>query len=335
MIPTTMTALVHREYGGADVLKLESLSVPSPTPNQVLVLISAASLNPADIYLMQGQPGILRFGMGLRKPKPRVPGSDFAGEVVAVGKNVTDWKPGDRVFGAAATGSLAQFATARAGHIAHLPSGLNPAHAAASVMAALAAHDVLVAGGLDPAMDATGQQVLIIGGSGGIGSFAIQLAARAGAEVTAVCSTRNVERVRSLGAHAVVDYTQQDVAALTTKFDLIFDNVGATPMETLHALTSPTGVVLPNSGLPGPDGGAMSRVFKATVRRIFRRRRYRTFFSTPSRTALDRIAGQLSDGTIIPLLDSTVPLKRGAEAVARVASGHSSGKAIVAVSLAP
>ncbi|WP_062130925.1 NAD(P)-dependent alcohol dehydrogenase [Demequina aestuarii] len=328
-LPATMAVIAQHRYGEADDLAATRLPVPTPGPRDVLVRVAAAALNPADVFLMRGRPKVLRLAAGARRPKVTVRGSDVAGEVVAVGADVAHWRRGDRVFGEASSGSLAEYALARGDRIARVPEGVPWVDAAASVMAALAARDGLVAGGLPPDADANGKRVLIIGASGGIGSFAVQLATHAGAHVTAVCSGRNADAVRALGAHAIVDYTRESVADLPAWFDVIFDNVGATPMEELHALTSATGVVLPNSGLPGPDGGPLMRVARCHARRVLLRRRYRAFLSTPSTAALESIAGALRDGTLSPLLDVVLPLERGSEAMARVASGHARGKVVV------
>lgn len=332
VLPATMTAIAQREYGEADVLAPEQLTVPAPGPHQVLMRVEAAALNPADVFLMRGRPGVLRLSLGLRRPSQPVRGSDVAGTVVAAGAKVERWRRGDRVFGEAASGSLAQFAAAADDRIARMPDGVAAADAAASVMAALAARDGLSAGGLAPGVDGSGERVLIIGASGGIGSFAVQMAKAAGAHVTAVCSGRNAEAVRALGADAVVDYTQESVTDLPAWFDLIFDNVGATPMAALLALTTPTGVVLPNSGLDGADGGAIARVVKAQARRVLLRHRYRAFYSTPTTAKLEAIATLLESGTLTPLVDSVLPLERGSEAMARVASKHARGKVVVTVS---
>lgn len=326
-IPTTMTALVQHEYGEADALAINQIPVPQPQPHQVLIRVEAAALNPADVFQMRGKPAVMRLAFGLRRPKVSVRGSDVAGEVVAVGNKVQGWRKGDRVFGEAATGSLGDFACASATRIGRISDGVKAADAAASVMAALAARDGLTAGEIGP--DASGKRVLIIGASGGIGSFAVQMAKNSGAHVTGVCSTRNVETVKALGADAAVDYTRERVTDLEPGFDLVFDNVGAVPMAALHELTSPSGVVIPNSGLDGPDGGALMRVLKATLRRALLRKRYRTYLSTPSTAALEHIAQLLAAGDLVPLVDSVLPLDRGSEALARVASGHARGKVVV------
>lgn len=328
-LTSTMIAIAQDRYGDSDQLSARALPVPAPGPHDVLIRVEAAALNPADVFMMRGRPRVLRVVAGARRPRVKVRGSDVAGEVVAAGAKVTRWRRGDRVFGEASSGSLAEYTLAKDDRIARVPDGVEWTDAAASVMAALAARDGLAAAGLAPGADATGTRVLIIGASGGIGSFAVQLATHAGAHVTAVCSGSNADAVRALGAHAVVDYTRDRVTDLPAWFDVVFDNVGAIPMEALHALTSPTGVVLPNSGLPGPDGGPLMRVARTHARRALLRRRYRAFLSVPSTAALEQIAAALADGTLTPLLDAVLPLDQGSEAMARVASGHARGKVVV------
>ncbi|WP_084039116.1 NAD(P)-dependent alcohol dehydrogenase [Demequina sp. NBRC 110053] len=328
-LPTTMKAIVQTRYGEADVLTSASLPLPAPEPDHVLIRVEAAALNPADVFYVRGVPRMVRLDGGLRRPKSSVRGHDVAGEVVAVGDRVQHWRRGDRVFGEAASGSLAEYATAAADRIARIPASVGAVDAAASAMAALAARDGLDAAGMPAGTDASGMRVLVIGASGGIGSFAVQMAKSAGAHVTGVCSTRNVDTVRALGADAVLDYTREAVTDLPAWFDVIFDNVGAVPMESLHALTTPTGVVLPNSGLDGPDGGALMRVVRTHARRLLLRRRYRGFVSTPSTAKLEAIARLLADGAVTPLIDEVLPLARGSEAMARVASGHARGKVVV------
>jgi NADPH:quinone reductase-like Zn-dependent oxidoreductase len=176
-----------------------------------------------------------------------------------------------------------------------------------------------------------GDRVLVIGASGGIGSFAVQLAKASGAHVTGVCSTRNIDAVRGLGANAVVDYTMQRVSALEGPFDLIFDNVGATPMLALERMASPTGLVLPNSGENGPDGGALARVVKANWHGRVRRKRLASFYSAPTRDNLELLGGMLANGTITPLVDTMFTLDHAADAMARVASRHARGKVVVSV----
>ncbi|WP_297081935.1 NAD(P)-dependent alcohol dehydrogenase [uncultured Demequina sp.] len=328
-LPQTMTAISHTTYGEADSLASAELQVPTPGPDQVLIRVDAAALNPADVFMMRGRPRMLRLVGGLTRPKVQVRGTDVAGEIVAVGAKVEHWRRGDRVFGEAASGSMAQYATASADRIARIPDGVSATDAAASVMAALAARDGLDAAGMPADTSAEGTRVLIVGASGGIGSFAVQMATAQGAHVTGVTSGRNADAVRALGADAIVDYTRESVTDLPAWFDVIFDNVGAVPMESLHALTTPTGVVLPNSGLDGADGGAMMRVLRANARRYLLRRRYRSFYSGPSTAKLEAIGAGLVSGEITPLIDEVLPLDRGSEAMARVASGHARGKVVL------
>ena len=322
---TTMRAAVQRRYAGPDEIRVEAVPVPQPDEGEVVVEVHAAGVDRGVWHLATGRPLVIRaLGFGLRRPKQPVVGTDVAGIVVAVGAGVTHLTTGDEVFGTA-DGSYAQLAVAHADRLARKPAGTSMTDAGAMPVSAVTA----MAAVQDAAEVEAGQRVLVMGASGGVGSFAVQMAAGAGAHVTAVCSTRNVEAVRALGAHAVLDYTRERVTDLPDWFDAIVDNVGATPMESLHALTSPTGVVVPNSGLDGPDGGALMRVLRANARRALLRRRYRTFYSAPSTAKLERIGRDLASGALTPLIDSTLPLDRGSEAMARVASGHARGKVVV------
>lgn len=240
---TTMTAVTHRRYGETDVLARDTAPVPTPGSRDVLLRVKAAALNPADVFVMRGKPAIVRWGSGLRRPRRLIRGSDVAGIVEAVGADVTEWKVGDEVFGAG-RGTLAEFAVAREDHLARIPPDTTFEEAAGTTMAGLAALHGLRLHPVGP-----GDHVLVIGACGGIGSFAVQMAAAAGATVTGVCSGRNAQTVLDLGATHVIDYTSESVLDTDQRFDLIFDNAGANPMLALEKLTTPTGIVSFTSAL--------------------------------------------------------------------------------------
>jgi NADPH:quinone reductase-like Zn-dependent oxidoreductase len=322
---TTMTAVTHHRYGEVDVLAHGTVPVPTPGPLEVLLRVKAASLNPADVFLMRGKPALVRLGLGLRRPRTLIRGSDVAGIVEAVGADVTDWRVGDELFGAG-RGTLAEYAVAREDHLARIPPHTTFEEAAGTTMAGLAALHGLRLRPVGP-----GDHVLVIGASGGIGSFAVQMAAAAGATVTGVCSARNAQSVLGLGASHVIDYTSESVVDTHQRFDFIFDNAGAAPMLALEKLTTPTGIVVPNSGEPGPDGGALARLVKATWRGRVLRRRIGAFYSSPNREDLRLLAAMLADGTVHPLVDTMFTLSHGPDAMARVASRHARGKVIVSV----
>ncbi|MDN4476749.1 NAD(P)-dependent alcohol dehydrogenase [Demequina sp. SYSU T00192] len=322
-VPATMRAVAQEAYGGVERLALADVPVPRPGAADVLVRVEAAALNPADVFLMRGEPRVLRLAYGLRRPRRPVRGSDVAGTVVAVGERVTDLRVGDRIFGEA-RGSLAEYAVAPAAKVAVLPEAVPAATAAAAVMTGLAAMHGLRAARLEP-----GQTLLVNGASGGIGHLAVQLAAAQGATVTAVCSTRNVGWVGELGAARVVDYTREPVLDLDQRFDVVFDNVGNHALRDMLALVREGGVMLPNSGEPGPDGGGLRRVLRARWLDLVTRRRVVTYLSTADRADLEELGAMLAAGSLRPHIDSVHPLDRAAEAMGRVASRHAAGKVVV------
>lgn len=321
----TMTAVMHDRYGEPDVLTTGLAPVPTPGRRDVLLRVKAAALNPADVFLTRGRPGVVRLGLGLRRPRRTIRGSDVAGVVEAVGADVTEWHVGDEVFGAG-RGALAEYALAAAENLARIPAGVTFEAAAGTTMAGLAALHGLRVRPVGP-----GDHVLIIGAAGGIGSFAVQLAAAAGATVTGVCSAAKAQQVLDLGAHRVIDYATQSVLDLEERFDLIFDNVGAEPMLALEKLTAPTGILLPNSGERGPDGGALARVVKAMWRGKVLRKRIGSFYSSPNPQDLALLADMLADGTLTVPVDTMFSLAHGREAMERVASRHARGKVVVSV----
>ncbi len=322
---TTMSAVTHHRYGEADLLRHSTVPIPQPGPGDVLLRVKAAALNPADVFLMRGKPALVRLRLGLRRPRRQIRGSDVAGIVEVVGAKVTSWKVGDEVFGAG-RGTLAEYALAAEDRLARIPSGTTFEEAAGTTMAGLAALHGLRLRPVGP-----GDHVLVIGASGGIGSFAVQMALAAGATVTGVCSARNAQIVLGLGARHVIDYASESVMDTDQRFDLILDNVGAQPMLALEKLTTPTGILVPNSGEPGPDGAALARIVKANWRGRVLRKRIGTFYSSPNREDLRALAGMLADGTITPLVDTMFTLSHGPEAMGRVASRHARGKVIVSI----
>lgn len=326
-MPTTMSALTQERYGSLDVLSVQQVDVPAPDPTRVLVAVEVAAVNPADVFTALGSPWPVRAGVGLLRPKPghRVRGYDLAGTVVAIGAEVTGWRVGDRVFGQA-RGSIAQYAVATPGRLAALPEGVSPQHAAAVVMTGTTALTFLRKRPVGP-----GDRVLVTGASGGVGSAAVQLAKAEGAHVTAVCSGRNVDAVRGLGADVVVDYEHESYTDLEPGFALVIDNVGAVPMLALERLTAPNGLMIPNSGVRGADGGALARVAKAAWRGGVLRKRIATVVASSGSADLERLGAMLASGRLTPLIDSVHPLDRAVDAMARVATHHASGKVLVAV----
>src|SRR5688500_4444644 len=244
---TPMNAVIYCDYGSPEVVKVEALEKPVPTDSQLLIRVRAAAVNPLDWHYMRGEPYIARSGMGLRKPANTRLGVDYSGVVEAVGKSVTQFKPGDEVFGGR-NGALAEYVTAREGGAVVLkPANLTFEQAAAVPVAALTA----LQGLRDKGQLQPGQTVLINGASGGVGTFAVQIAKSLGANVTGVCSTRNVEMVRSLGADQVIDYTKEDFTKSAQRYDLVLDNVGNHSLSDVRGVVNPDGKYVMVGGQSG------------------------------------------------------------------------------------
>jgi NADPH:quinone reductase-like Zn-dependent oxidoreductase len=323
-----MKAIVRRCYGPPDVLALEEIDKPVPADNQLLVRIHAASINPADWHMLRGEPYMMRIDAGFGAPKnPRV-GIDFAGVVEAVGKDVTRYKPGDEVFGGG-NGSLAEYLVIREnGNVTRKPANISFEEAAAVNVGALTSLQALRDGGaVKP-----GQKVLINGSSGGVGIYAVQLAKWMGAEVTAVCSTRNVELVRSLGADHVIDYTKEDFTEGAQRYDVVMDNVVNRPILQIRRVLAPEGKYLVIGG-GGPDAGpwlgALKAPIKAAVISWFVDQELKFFLSHASGADLGTIAGLLESGTVRSIIDRRYPLAEAAEAMRYLEAGRARGKVIV------
>lgn len=319
----TMKAVVHDRYGEADGLTHDVLPIPEPGRGEVRVSVRAVSLNPADKFIMRGDPRLVRLMYGLTRPRNRVRGQDFAGVVDALGDGVTDVAVGDEVFGEF-DGTLAEYVCGPADRIAPMPAELTFEQAAAIPMAGLAAM-----AGLRSAKVGDGTRLVINGASGGIGTFAIPMAKAWGAHVTAVCSTRNVDLVRSLGADEVIDYTQERLLATEERFDVILDNVGNHRIRDLLPLLRGKGVLQPNTGEPGPDGTAATRLIKAQWHNLFSRHRVDMFASGPDRGDLEELGRLVADGTLTVVVDTMFDFAHAADAMARVATGHARGKVVV------
>ncbi|MEV6525091.1 NAD(P)-dependent alcohol dehydrogenase [Longispora sp. NPDC051575] len=320
-----MRAAVQHRYGPPSVLTSAEVGVPVPGRGEVLVRVGAASVHPGDYFVMTGEPYVLRLVFGLRRPRHGIPGMDLAGVVAAVGKDVTALRPGEKVFGWSTTGALAEYARVPADHLVPVPANLSLGEVAAvptSAMTALQA--VRRIADVQP-----GQTVLVTGASGGVGSFAVQIAKAFGAEVTGVCGTRNVELVRSLGADHVVDYTRADFTRAGKRYDVILDNVEAQPLAAVRRALTPTGILIPNSGRGGRWLGPLPRVVTARVRSGFTRQRLRPFTSTGKRQDLLTLADLLATGQVTPVIDRTYPLDEAAEALRYIGAGHTRGKVVV------
>jgi NADPH:quinone reductase-like Zn-dependent oxidoreductase len=326
-----MKAIVQEGYGAPErVLKLEDVARPSVGRDDVLVRVRAASVNTPDWITVTGVPYILRVRSGFRRPRTPVRGTDVAGVVEAVGENVTDLQPGDEVFGSlwdgdlSTSGTFAEFAAVPASQLIEKPTALTFEEAAASVMSGVTALLAMRnAGGVAP-----GTRVLINGASGGVGTFAVQFAKALGAEVTGVCSTRNLELVRSLGADHVIDYTSVDFTRGEQRYDVILDNVLNHPPAATARLLTPTGKLIPNS--VGNTGGLFAGLPRM-VRAALMRKRVTTVQFVANRENLQALASLLESGDAKVVIDKVYPLTETAKAVAHMLGHHARGKVGVAV----
>lgn len=326
-----MKAMAYTEYGPPDVLELTGVEKPVAKGDEVLLKVHAASVNPADWHLLRGKPYIARLQLGLRKPKDRVLGCDVAGQVEAVGKNVTMLQPGDEVFGSPfmhGFGAFAERVCVPEDLLAPKPASLSFEQAAAVPLAASTALQGLRDhGGIEP-----GHNVLIIGASGGVGTFAVQIAKAFDAEVSGVCSTRNVEMVRSLGADHVIDYTQEDFTRSGQKYDLIFQLAGTrSPSECRRALTSKGTLVQISGDSDGRWIGPVDRIIKALVLSPFVSQKMASFTVKPNKEDLQFLKQLIEAGKLTPVIDRTYSLSETPEALRYLENGHARGKVIITV----
>jgi len=324
----TMQAVMRRCYGPPEVLAVEKIEKPVPADDQLLVRVHAASINPVDWHYIRGAPYIMRLDAGFGAPvNPRV-GTDFAGTVEAVGKDVTRFRPGDAVFGGR-SGALAEYLViTETGNLALKPAGISFEQAAAVNVAGLTALQTL----RDRAALEPGQKVLINGASGGVGTFAVQIAKSLGAEVTGVSSTRNLELVRSLGADHVVDYTQQDFTQGRTQYDVVMDNVANRGILEVRRVLKPEGKLILIGG-GGPDASPWYGAFKAPVKALFVSwfvdQDLSMFVSHHSGEDLATIARLMQEGKVVPVIDRTYPLAEIVEAMTYLETGRARGKVVV------
>jgi len=324
---TTMRAAMQRQYGPPSVLEIADVEPPAPGRGDVLVRVRAASVHPGDYFVMTGEPYIVRLAFGLRRPRHAIRGMDLAGVVTAVGEDVEGFEPGDLVFGWCTTGSLAEYACVPAKNIAPVPENLSLAEAAAVPTSGMTALQAM----RDVARVAPGQKVLIVGASGGVGSFAVQIAASLGAEVTGVCSAGNGELVASLGADHVIDYAASDFTEHGVQYDVILDNVESRPLSVVRRVLAPAGTLIPNSGRGGRVLGPIGRVIRAHVLSLFTRQRLRPFTSVGTREDLLTLAALVSSGQLTPVIDRVYLLDAAADALRHVATGHTRGKVVVTI----
>jgi NADPH:quinone reductase-like Zn-dependent oxidoreductase len=321
-----MQAIVQDRYGSQEALELRVIDKPQLRDGQVLVRVRAASVHLGDWILVKGEPYVLRLATGLRKPKNRVPGTDIAGIVEAVGAGVTGLQPGDEVFGWC-TGAFAEYVAADADHLLPKPASLTFEQAAAVGVSATTALQLL----RDQCKVRAGQQVLINGASGGVGTYAVQIAQAFGAEVTGVCGTRNVELVRSLGADHVIDYTQDDFTQGEPRYDVILDNVGNRSSSQVRRALTPSGVFQPNGGghSSGRWIGSLGSVIRSTLTSLVVRQQLGPSVKFQNRADLVALAALLEAGSITPVVDRTWPLSGVPEALKHVGDGHARGTAVI------
>jgi NADPH:quinone reductase-like Zn-dependent oxidoreductase len=321
-----MQAIVYCDYGSPEVLKLETIEKPTPGDSSVLVRVRAAAVNPLDWHYMRGEPRLMRLGEGFRRPKEIRLGVDFAGTIESVGKAVTQFKPGDEVFGAR-TGAFGQYITVRATMVTSKPGNVGFEEAAAIPVSALTALQAL----RDHGKVGPGQKVLINGASGGVGTFAVQIAKALGAEVTGVCSSRNVELVRSLGADHVIDYTKEDFTKSDTRYDVIIDNVGNHPVADLRRMLPPDGRYVM---VGGPSGGWIDpfpRVLTLIVTGWFVDQDLSFFISRLSGEDLALLREMIEAGQITPVIDRRYTLAEVPKAIEYLETGRARGKVVITI----
>lgn len=326
--PGTMRAVTQRAYGTADVLDIETVERPTVGSDEVLIEVVAAGLDRGVWHLMTGMPYLIRLmGYGLTKPKHPVLGMDVAGRVVEVGADVTRFSVGDEVFGIG-TGSFAEFAVAKEAKLAHKPDTVGFDEAAVSTISGITALQALTeVGGVE-----AGQHVLVIGASGGVGSFTVQIAKALGATVTGVASTAKLDAVRSLGADHVIDYTERRVDDDDQKYDLIVDIGGRNPLKRLRRALTPTGTLVIVGGEGGDRfTGGIGRQLRAAMLSPFVKQRLAFFMSSESREFIEPLAGYLADRSVVPAIGRRFDLDDAPAAVAAMEAGELTTKTVIRV----
>jgi len=326
-----MKAIVYEGFGTPDILRYQDIEKPTPGDDEVVIKVRAASINPLDWKLMKGGPLLVRTLLGLGKPKIRRPGVDVAGEVEAVGRNVTQFKPGDEVFGTC-VGAFAEYATSASvfgmkSALAIKPDSVTFEQAASAPVAALTA----LQGLRDKGRIQAGQKVLINGAAGGVGTFALQMAKLFGAEVTGVCSTANVEMVRSLGADRVVDYTQNDFTRSGERYDLFLDCVGNRSLSACRGVLNLKGILV-MVGAPAALG-LLPRLAGALVWSWFGTKRMVFFIARMNPKDLTTVGELIATGKVTPVIDRRYELSKGSDAFRYMEKGHARGKVVINVGI--
>ncbi len=321
-----MSAIWQSRYGGPEALSLTTRPIPVPGKREVVVRVHAAALEVADCFAMRGFPVVVRTMSGIWKPTLGIPGMGVAGRVAAVGASVTRFRPGDEVFGCC-TGACATYAKASDAHLTPKPSGLSWQQCAATTGSALAALHAL----RDTARLQAGQKLLIIGAAGGIGSFAVQLARHYGAQVTGVCSSANVDTLRQLGVHRVIDYTREDFVHSAQRYHVILDNVENRPLADCRLVLTPDGMLICNSGTGARGLSFAVRLIKPVLLNPFTRQKLCRYLSTPNPDDLAELGRLLVCGVLQPVIGHTFPLSETPAALRHLETGHARGKVIIEV----
>jgi NADPH:quinone reductase-like Zn-dependent oxidoreductase len=323
---SAMHAIVQDRYGGPEVLELAEVPVPEPGEDQVLIEVRAASVNPYDWHLMRAIPHFVRLSNGFNRPRNRIPGADYAGVVAAVGSGVSDLAVGDEVFGGTGSGTLADFVVVARRNAVHKPANITFEQAAAVPMGGITALQAL----RDSGRVEAGHTVLINGAAGGVGTFAVQIAKAMGAQVTAVCSTRNVEMVRSIGADNVIDYTEVDFTKTGQRYDVIIDIIGN------HSITAVRRVLEPKGRLVGVGQadmgdwiGPIAFLGGLALSSIGRSRKSSAMLAKNTQEDFLVLAQMLEEGSIVPVIDRTYPLAEAPDAIRYLEEGHARGKVII------
>jgi NADPH:quinone reductase-like Zn-dependent oxidoreductase len=318
-----MKAAVQDRYGPSDGLRLSEIDKPVVRDGDVLLRVHAAGVNPLDWHFVRGTPFVARMAMGMSKPKVTIRGVDVAGRVEAAGKDVTHLRPGEDVFGWC-DGAFAEFASGPEDHFVGKPDNVTFEEAAAAPVAAVTA----LQGLRNIGKLQSGQKVLINGAAGGVGTFAVQIAKALGAEVTGVCSSRNVELVKSIGADHVIDYTRDDFTKAAERYDLILDNAGSHAISAVRRTLVPTGTLVYNSGASMPRI-AMAALLSRAGRKVY------TYLAKPNHDDLNFVRGLMESGKVRSVIDRTYPLDEIGKAIAYVEAGHARGKVVVTGAAGP
>lgn len=323
-----MKAITQQEYGNADVLSLNDIEPPSPGKGEVLVDVRAVGVGPETVHLVAGEPRMVRLGTGLTRPRQKVPARDVAGVVAALGPEVQGFAVGDEVLGTSISGSFAEQAVCKASRLAHKPADVPWVDAAALPISAGTALDAVNAGRIGE-----GTRVLVIGAGGGVGAYAVQLAALRGATVTGVCSAGKADLVRSLGASDVIDYRVDEVDRDGEAYDVVLDCAGNRPLKVLRRALAEGGSLIVVGGDSGKGKilGGFQRGILSPVYGLFARRRMVGLMSTEKSASYAELSSLVADGSLRVVVDRTYPLADAAEAVRHVAGGHNAGKTVVTI----